>query len=93
MPSALHPPSAGSAAAEPGSSLDGREGEPGGEWPIPHPSQAFVARARDGAQYEHDVSGEGARIIRAVVSDLDGTLLGPDKQVSARTLEAVRRAR
>lgn len=93
------PPLAGSAAAEPGSgsAFGGGEGEAEGgvegEWPIPHPSQAFVARARDGAQYEHDVRGAGARRIRAVVSDLDGTLLGPDKLVSARTLEAVRRAR
>ncbi|CAM9182670.1 unnamed protein product [Pylaiella littoralis] len=61
------------------------------EWPAPHPSQSYVARARCGQRYEHDHGG-GTRI-RAVVSDLDGTLLGPDKLVSATTLEAVRKAR
>ena len=60
------------------------------EWPAPDPSQAYVARARCGQRYEHP---EGGTKIRAVVSDLDGTLLGPDKQVSATTLEAVRKAR
>ena len=95
VPSLRPPLSAGSAATAPGSgsAFDGGEGEAEGEWPIPEPSQAFVARARDGVKYEHDVSGAGARRIRVVVSDLDGTLLGPDKLVSARTLEAVRRAR
>ncbi|CAM9792785.1 unnamed protein product, partial [Ectocarpus sp. 8 AP-2014] len=62
-------------------------------WPAPHPSQAYVAKARCGQRYEHDVETGGATRIRAVVSDLDGTLLGPDKLVSATTLEAVRKAR
>ncbi|CBN74432.1 haloacid dehalogenase-like hydrolase [Ectocarpus siliculosus] len=62
-------------------------------WPAPHPSQAYVAKARCGQRYEHDVETGGATRIRAVVSDLDGTLLGPDKLVSPTTLEAVRKAR
>ncbi|CAN0075197.1 unnamed protein product, partial [Ectocarpus sp. 12 AP-2014] len=62
-------------------------------WPAPHPSQAYVAKARCGQRYEHDAETGGATRIRAVVSDLDGTLLGPDKLVSATTLEAVRKAR
>ncbi|CAB1096052.1 unnamed protein product [Ectocarpus sp. CCAP 1310/34] len=62
-------------------------------WPAPHPSQAYVAKARCGQRYEHDVETGGATRIRAVVSDLDGTLLGPDKLVSATTMEAVRKAR
>lgn len=77
-------------------SCDDLGGTDGGDkltYPAPHPSQSFVATAMDGQRYEHDVVNGGARKIRAVVSDLDGTLLGPDKLVSAVTLEAVRRAR
>lgn len=61
-------------------------------WPAPPPSQLFVAVARNGARYEHDVA-KGATRIRAVISDLDGTLLDPNKRVSDRVLQAVRRAR
>lgn len=77
--------------AEDDQAIDGDD--PTGAWPVPHPSQGFVASAREGTPYSHDVVGGGATRIRVVVSDLDGTLLGPDKKVSARTLEAVRRAR
>lgn len=61
-------------------------------WPTPPSTQMFVAFARCGKRHVHDVT-RGATPIRAVVSDLDGTLLGPDKRVSARTLEAVRKIR
>ncbi|CAM9583403.1 unnamed protein product [Ectocarpus sp. 4 AP-2014] len=74
-----------------GSSSTSRDEDEG--WPAPHPSQAYVAKARCGQRYEHDVETGGATRIRAVVSDLDGTLLGPDKLVSATTTEAVRKAR
>eukprot|EP00752_Nemacystus_decipiens_P007109 g6369.t1 len=91
---------AAAAAADDGSSATAVDGSRSGgddeeekgeaEWPAPHPGQAYVARARCGQRYEHP---EGGTRIRAVVSDLDGTLLGPDKRVSATTLEAVRKAR
>lgn len=61
-------------------------------WPTPPSTQMFVAFARCGKRHVHDVT-RGATPIRAVVSDLDGTLLAPDKRVSARTLEAVRKIR
>lgn len=89
-------PTAGSDGGSGGGSIDGDgDGDGDGEkkaeeWPAPHPGQAYVARARCGRRYEHP---EGGARIRAVVSDLDGTLLGPDKMVSATTLEAVRKAR
>ena len=34
-----------------------------------------------------------SRPIRLIVTDMDGTLLDPDKQITARTVEAVRAAR
>lgn len=61
-------------------------------WPTPPRTQDFVAWAESGKRYVHDVAS-GSRPIRAVISDLDGTLLCPDRNVSARTLDAVRKVR
>lgn len=61
-------------------------------WPAPSPSETSVRWSSNGERYVLDAKLK-SRPIRAVVSDLDGTLLGPDKRVSQRTLEAIRKIR
>ncbi|CAM9243283.1 unnamed protein product [Choristocarpus tenellus] len=53
--------------------------------------ESFISCARTGERYKHEfLSG---RRIRAVISDLDGTLLNSGKEVSKRTLEVIQKAR
>lgn len=88
---------AAAATAETDASLSsGDEGDEDDDaaWRAPPSSQTFVAHAKNGERfYNHDDVNGGAARIRVIVSDLDGTLLGPDREVSATTCEAVRRAR
>ena len=68
---------------------DGRRYESGADISV----AATVAATAAANAVGGGVHVEEAPRIRMVVADLDGTLLGPDKKVSARTLEVVRRAR